>query len=133
MRGTRYLIVDVFAEEKFKGNQLAVFLEPEGLTPEQMQSVAGELNLPETAFLGKPDGPDGARPLRIFTPKVELPFAGHPTVGTAFAMAWTGLIGPDEAETTVVFQEGVGPVPVRVRWRDGLPEAAPVEAPQRVA
>lgn len=120
----RYQLADVFTERLFGGNQLAVFLDAAGLTTEQMQAIAAELNLSETAFLGRPTGPDGSRPLRIFTPKVELPFAGHPTIGTAFAMAWAGLLHPDGAETSIVFQEGAGPIAVRVAWSDGAPKAA---------
>ena len=119
-----YILSDVFTDRTFGGNQLAVLLESEGLTPAQMQAIAAEFNLSETAFLGAAPAPDAPRPLRIFTPKVELPFAGHPTVGTALAMAWAGLLRPDEAGSPVVFQEGAGPVEVRVAWRDGVPETA---------
>ncbi|MEM7222543.1 MAG: PhzF family phenazine biosynthesis protein [Pseudomonadota bacterium] len=119
-----YVLADVFTDRLFGGNQLAVFLDGDQLTSAQMQAVAAEINLSETAFLGARKGPDESWPLRIFTPKIELPFAGHPTVGTALAMAWTGLIRPKEAVTTVEFQEGIGPVKVRVTWCDGAPRSA---------
>ncbi len=120
----RYVLADVFADRIFGGNQLAVFLDAGELTTAEMQSIAAELNLSESAFLGPPTGPDGSRPLRIFTPKVELPFAGHPTIGTAFAMAWAGPLQPDGAESTILFEEGAGPVAVRVGWRNGGPQVA---------
>ena len=119
-----YYLADVFTDRIFGGNPLAVFLEAEGLTAEQMQAVAAELNLSETAFLGARIASEGAWPLRIFTPKVELPFAGHPTIGTAFAMAWAGMVRSDTGETSVVFQEGAGPVDVRIACSDGAPETA---------
>jgi len=116
-----YVLADVFTDRVFGGNPLAVFLEPGELTTAQMQAIAAELNLSETTFLGPPPASGAPRSLRIFTPKVELPFAGHPTIGTAFAMAWAGLLGADESGSSIVFQEGAGPIDVRVDWRDGEP------------
>ena len=120
----RYWLADVFTDRIFGGNPLAVLLHADGLSTGQMQAVAAEFNLSETAFLGTPPAPDAPWPLRIFTPKVELPFAGHPTIGTAFAMAWAGMLRSHQAETSVVFQEGTGPVTVRIGWRYGEPESA---------
>lgn len=119
-----YLLADVFTDRIFGGNPLAVLLHADGLSTGQMQAIAAEFNLSETAFLGAQPEPGAPWPLRIFTPKVELPFAGHPTIGTAFAMAWAGMLRSHQAETSVVFQEGAGPVMVRIGWRDGEPEAA---------
>ncbi len=117
-----FMLADVFTDQLFGGNPLAVFPDGQGLEGIQMQAIAAELNLSETAFLGRPEGPGGPWPLRIFTPKMELPFAGHPTIGTALAMAWAGLI--DQAETDLIFAEAVGPVPVQLAWQDGAPLSA---------
>lgn len=96
---------DVFTDRPFAGNPLAVVLDHPPLTTDQMQQVAREMNLSETVFLrGRSDGSWDAR---IFTPATELPFAGHPTVGAAIALADEGLAGDE-----VVLHEGVGPVPV---------------------
>ena len=139
-----YILADVFTESLFGGNQLAVFLRSGDLTADRMQAIAAELNLSETAFLGAPSESGGSRRLRIFTPKVELPFAGHPTIGTALAMAWGGLLQPRDGEAVVVFEEGAGPVEVQVAWRGGapktatltiagLPETGQVPAPEQIA
>src|SRR5215216_6816169 len=81
--------VDVFTERIFGGNSLAVFLEPDGLSDAEMQSIALEMNLAETTFVFPPSQPDCVARVRIFTPTRELPFAGHPTVGTAWLLART--------------------------------------------
>ncbi len=111
--------LDVFTDRIFGGNPLAVFPDGGGLTTERMQTVAGELNLSETVFVFPPDNPVHTRRLRIFTPGAELPFAGHPTVGTAHLLAEIGGIPLDGDETRIVFEEGVGPVPVTVRASGG--------------
>jgi trans-2,3-dihydro-3-hydroxyanthranilate isomerase len=86
-----------------------------------MQSIAREFNLSETVFVFPPDQPIHTRRLRIFTPGNELPFAGHPTVGAAFVLASIGHIRVDEGDTRIVFEEGVGPVPVTIRTEQGTP------------
>lgn len=108
-----FLIVDVFSDTPFGGNQLAVLTDAEGLSSEGMQAVAREFNFAETTFVLPATDAGSARRVRIFTPGGELPFAGHPTVGTACAlvMAGVGMTG----ET--VLQEGVGPVRVAVEQR----------------
>lgn len=111
--------LDVFTDHIFGGNPLAVFPDGGGLTTEQMQTVAGELNLSETVFVFPPDNPVHTRHLRIFTPGIELPFAGHPTVGAAHLLAEIGDIPLDGDETRIVFEEGVGPVPVTIRASEG--------------
>ena len=111
MGNARYLLVDVFTDEPFGGNQLAVFLDGQEVPDRWMQRIARELNLSETTYLLPPEDPANLGRLRIFTPVEELPMAGHPTVGSAFALAADGRI---EAPTTIVFEEGVGPVPVEV-------------------
>ena len=85
-RTYRYSVVDVFTEIPFAGNPLAVFLEPDGLSGDEMQMLARELNLSETTFVLPPERAGSLARVRIFTPGKELPFAGHPTIGTAFAL-----------------------------------------------
>src|SRR6185369_2048375 len=79
--------VDVFTDRKFGGNPLAVVLDAEGLGTEQMQSIAAEFNLAESTFVLPPKDAAHTAAVRIFTPRAELPFAGHPNVGTAFVLA----------------------------------------------
>lgn len=85
-----YLLLDVFTRKRLSGNPLAVVLKADGLMDDQMQAIAKEFNLSETVFVGKPKSERHAAAVRIFTPMVELPFAGHPTVGTAVALALSG-------------------------------------------
>lgn len=99
---------DVFTDVAYAGNPLAIAIDPPALTTSQMQQVAGELNLSETVFLTP--RPDGSWSARIFTPTVELPFAGHPTVGAALALADAGRVDGG----TVVLHEAVGPVTVDI-------------------
>ncbi|MGV3491238.1 MAG: PhzF family phenazine biosynthesis protein [Devosia sp.] len=82
-----YILLDVFTTERLKGNPLAVVLKADGLLDDQMQAIAAEFNLSETVFIQKPEFERHAAAVRIFTPKVELPFAGHPTVGAAVVLA----------------------------------------------
>lgn len=126
----RYLTADVFTDRPFGGNPLAVFPDARGLPPQRMQQVARELNLSETVFVLPPEDPGHTRRLRIFTPGVELPFAGHPTVGTALILAWLGEIPLDGEETRIVFEEGVGPVPVTIRAAEGKAVFAQLSAAQ---
>jgi trans-2,3-dihydro-3-hydroxyanthranilate isomerase len=104
--------VDVFTERALAGNPLAVVLEADGLSATQMQAIARETNLSETTFVLPPQKREHAAKVRIFTPFVELPFAGHPTVGTGWVLLDEGLVGSDAAGFTL--EEGVGPVPLRV-------------------
>ena len=105
-----FMILDVFSDRAFGGNQLGVLTDARGLTSQGMQAVAREFNFAETTFVLPPDDAAHARRVRIFTPAVELPFAGHPTVGTACALAMAGLSPAGE----IVLEEGVGPVPVTI-------------------
>ncbi|EMG48046.1 Antisense-enhancing sequence 1 [Candida maltosa Xu316] len=86
--------VDVFTDVKYKGNPVAVIFDADGLTTDQMQDIARWTNLSETTFVVKPQSSDADYGLRIFTPGEELPFAGHPTLGSAFALLEDGLIAP---------------------------------------
>jgi trans-2,3-dihydro-3-hydroxyanthranilate isomerase len=120
-KGMRFFTADVFTDRAFGGNQLAVFPDADGLDPRTMQAIARELNLSETVFVFPPADPAHTRRLRIFTPGSELPFAGHPTIGAAFVLTSIGEVPLDPGGASIVFEEGVGPVPVSVRARDGRP------------
>jgi trans-2,3-dihydro-3-hydroxyanthranilate isomerase len=111
----RYLHLDVFTDRPFEGNQLAVFPEPRGLTPAQMQTIAREMNFSESTFIFPPEKGGDFR-MRIFTPGEELPMAGHPTIGSTFALAAEGAIARGRPE--FVFELGVGPTPVSLEWGD---------------
>lgn len=109
-----FMILDVFTDKAFGGNQLAVLTDARGITPDAMQMIAQEFNFPETTFVLPAKDPANTRHVRIFTPGGELPFAGHPTIGTACALVASGHSEAGE----VVLEEGVGRVPVRTR-KDG--------------
>ncbi len=118
-RTHRILTVDVFAERALAGNQLAVVLDADDIAEDLMQRIAKEMNISETTFVLAPADPAHAARVRIFTPASELPFAGHPTVGTAWVLATEGLVPGGALE--FVLEEGVGPVKVRgVKGADGL-------------
>jgi len=117
--------VDVFTDRKFGGNPLAVVTEAEGLTTEQMQAIAAEFNLAETTFVLPPKDPAHTAHVRIFTPRAELPFAGHPNVGTAFVLARMG-----RGDDRLVFEEIAGLVPLDVTREDGVVVATRLAAPQ---
>ena len=117
----RFLTADVFTDRIFGGNQLAVFPDAAGLGAGLMQAIARELNLSESVFVLPPVDPAHTRRLRIFTPGSELPFAGHPTIGAAFVLASIGDLPLGPSGASIVFEEGVGPVPVSIRARDGRP------------
>lgn len=108
----RYAVLDVFTDTPLQGNQLAVFLDARGIPPETMQPLARELNLSETVFVLAPEQGADAR-IRIFTPAAELPFAGHPVLGTAIA------IGVERALAQVTLETGAGVVPVTLRGDGG--------------
>jgi predicted PhzF superfamily epimerase YddE/YHI9 len=129
----RYYTCDVSAERRFGGNPLAVLPEAAGLSGEQMQRIAREFNYSETTFVLPPEDPAHTRKVRIFTPGAEIPFAGHPNVGTAFVLAATGALRADAQTLQVVFEEGVGPVPVEMRYEDGQPAYGELIAPQALA
>jgi trans-2,3-dihydro-3-hydroxyanthranilate isomerase len=124
----RLWIVDVFAEEKWVGNQLAVVADIEGLDTATMQRVAREMNYSETTFIESDRARDAAWPVRIFTPTAELPFAGHPTLGTAVVIRQE-LCGKPEPEAELVLALGVGNVPVRFEADEGPGTLAWMEPP----
>lgn len=108
-------VVDVFTEKALAGNQLAVVLDGRDLPAELMQRIAREMNFSETTFIFPPDNPSHAARVRIFTPQQELPFAGHPTIGTAWVLVNEGVVD----SLDFVLEEGSGPVPVRGAKENG--------------
>jgi trans-2,3-dihydro-3-hydroxyanthranilate isomerase len=119
-----FIQLDVFTDRAFCGNPLAVYPEAEGLTDEQMQQIAREMNLSETVFVFPSDKQDVLRRLRIFTPSSELPFAGHPIVGTWNCLAREGVVPlPENGKGSVQIKHevGIGVLPVEIEFRDGEP------------
>jgi trans-2,3-dihydro-3-hydroxyanthranilate isomerase len=127
----RFQTLDVFTETALAGNPLAVVLDAEGLDDVRMQAVAAEFNLSETVFVFEPSNPVNTARVRIFTPKRELPFAGHPTVGTAALIAHRragGLLSTQDLR--IVLEEQVGDVVCVARHREGQALAAYFELPK---
>jgi trans-2,3-dihydro-3-hydroxyanthranilate isomerase len=115
----QFQTVDVFTGTQFVGNPLAVVLNAEGLSTGQMQAIAAEFNLAETTFVRPPKDPAHTAEVRIFTPRSEMPFAGHPNVGTAFVLARAGVCyGRPVGVDGVIFEEKAGLVPIDI-LRDG--------------
>lgn len=108
MPSYRFFQVDVFTDQPFGGNPLAVFPDAQGLTSRQMQQLALELNLSETTFVLPPTAPGADFKVRIFMPTTEIPFAGHPLVGTHWVLAHLGRVKLREPTTRVTFELGVG-------------------------
>ena len=108
-----YYICDVFTQQKFSGNQLAVIPDAEGLSDHDMQNIAREFNFSESTFVF-PSEKENTRKVRIFTPRSEVPFAGHPNIGTAFILAETGIFGDFAQSIDVVFEEKAGNVPITI-------------------
>lgn len=126
----RYAILDVFTNTALAGNPLAVVLDSEGLSDAQMQKIAGEFNLSETVFVFPPNNPGQSASMRIFTPKVELPFAGHPTIGTAVLLAverFGDISG--EQDAVVVLKQEIGPVRCAVILRENAAAFAEFDVP----
>ncbi len=115
----RYAIYDVFADKALAGNPLAVVFDAEGLGDDAMQRIAGEFNLSETSFVLPPQNPRHRANVRIFTPHYEMPFAGHPTVGTAIALAEAASEAGERGAGIFVLEEKIGPVRCAVTQDDG--------------
>ena len=111
-----YLHYDVFTGEALLGNQLAVFTDARGLDTAKMQRLAREMNFSESTFILPAERSDTDIRMRIFTPMNEMPMAGHPTIGSTFALAQTGVIRPGSAR--FVFGLNIGPVPVDLEWNE---------------
>ncbi len=125
----RYVTVDVFTDRAFGGNPLAVVLDAEGLSAARMQAIAAEFGYAETTFVLPPDDPAHTARVRIFTPRSELPFAGHPNIGTAFALGRAGLASGER----LVFEEGAGLVPLDLLREGGEVRGAELTAPRPFA
>ena len=123
-----YFICDVFTEQRFGGNQLAVLPDAQKLSDWQMQQIAREFNFSETAFV-LPAETGHTRKVRIFTPTTEIPFAGHPNIGTAFVLAETGALGK-EIPDTVLFEEKAGLVSIEIQANLDSPTSFELKAPQ---
>jgi trans-2,3-dihydro-3-hydroxyanthranilate isomerase len=128
----RYYICDVFTETRFGGNQLAVLPQADGLSKQQMQQIAREFNFSETTFVF-PAKEGHTRHVRIFTPAREIPFAGHPNVGTAFVLASAGELGEIKSSFTVIFEEEAGLVSVAIQAHHGKVESCELTAPQSLS
>jgi trans-2,3-dihydro-3-hydroxyanthranilate isomerase len=121
-----FVTVDVFTEQRFGGNPLAIFPDARGLTDAQMQALAREFNLSETTFVLPPANPQNTARVRIFTPMHEMPFAGHPNVGTGTVLAWRMETPPEH----LVFEEIAGIVRVHPQFGpDGAVTGARISAP----
>jgi trans-2,3-dihydro-3-hydroxyanthranilate isomerase len=125
----RFITADVFTDRIFGGNPLAVLPDARGLASAQMQSIAREFNLSETVFVLPPDDPAHTRKIRIFTPAQEIPFAGHPTIGSALVLAATGALELTGETSRITFEELAGPVPVTIRTPASGPSFAQLTAP----
>jgi trans-2,3-dihydro-3-hydroxyanthranilate isomerase len=125
----RFVTGDVFTDRAFGGNPLAVLPDARGLDGAAMQRIAGELNLSETVFVLPPADPAHTRHLRIFTPKAEVPFAGHPNVGTAVLLALIGEVEADGERLEVAFEQEAGVVAVAVAKEGGRWARAELTAP----
>ena len=118
----RFYTLDVFTTNRFEGNPLAVFTDGDGLSNDQMQAIAREMNLAETVFVQKPTDERALTRLRIFTTQQELKLAGHPVVGTWFLLAELGVVPAQEGGVHVMQQTGAGILPVEIRFKDGRPQ-----------
>ena len=125
-----FVTVDVFTDRRFGGNPLAVLPNAMGLTAEQMQAIAAEFNLSETTFVLPPKDPAHTAEVRIFTPKAELPFAGHPNVGTAYVLAGRGSVHGRAIGEPLMFEEKAGLVRMELLRDAGAIVGASLTAPQ---
>lgn len=115
MHELRFLHYDVFTDRRFEGNQLAVFTEAAGIDDQTMQRLTAEMNFSESTYILPAEQPDTDIRMRIFTPGSELPMAGHPVVGSAFALAREGVI--KRGQERFVFGLNIGPTPVELEWK----------------
>jgi trans-2,3-dihydro-3-hydroxyanthranilate isomerase len=131
MMRLQFQTVDVFTSDRFAGNPLAVVLNADGLSSEQMQAIAAEFNLAETTFVRPPQDPSHTAEVRIFTPRSEMPFAGHPNVGTAFVLARSGQsYGRPVQGGRVIFEEKAGLVPIEILREVATVVGARLASPQ---
>ena len=128
----QYYICDVFTETRFGGNPLAVVPNAQGLSTEQMQKIATEFNFSESTFVFAAEH-GNTRKVRIFTPTIEVPFAGHPNVGTAFTLATLGELGELPEVIEIVFEEEAGLVPITIRNEVGKAIWSELRAPEAIS
>ena len=127
----RFYTCDVFTDTRFGGNPLAVFPEANGLSDQQMQQIAREFNYSESTFVFPPEM-GHTRKVRIFTPTMEIPFAGHPNIGTAFTLTTIGALGPFTSSHTVTFEEKAGLVTIAIDKKNGHIRCE-LTAPQQIS
>jgi trans-2,3-dihydro-3-hydroxyanthranilate isomerase len=130
MTHVAYEVVDVFTTSRFGGNPLAVILDARGLTDALMQQIAAEFGYSETTFVLPPADPQHTARVRIFTPTSEVPFAGHPNVGTAFVLARRGTVFGQPVGARMCFEERAGLVDISIVRADGAVTGAAITAPQ---
>jgi trans-2,3-dihydro-3-hydroxyanthranilate isomerase len=118
----RFFTLDVFTNNRFEGNPLAVFTDGDGLSDDQMLAIAREMNLSETVFVQKPTDEEALARLRIFTTKEELKLAGHPVIGTWFLLAELGVVPAQDGGVHILQETGAGILPVEIRFKDGRPQ-----------
>jgi trans-2,3-dihydro-3-hydroxyanthranilate isomerase len=134
MMRLQFETVDVFTADQFSGNPLAVVLNAEGLSTQQMQAIAAEFNLAETTFVLPPKNNAHTAEVRIFTPRAEMPFAGHPNVGTAYVLARAGTsYGRAIPQDRVIFEEKAGLVPITLLKDGPAISGARLASPQPLA
>ena len=129
----RYVVADVFTDKPFLGNPVAVVLDAEDLSTEQMQRIAVEFGYSETTFVLPPEDTAHTARVRIFTPSREIPFAGHPNVGTAFVLASTAAMSNTPLPETLLFEEIAGLVPVRLLKDNGTVTGAELLTPEALS
>lgn len=123
--------LDVFTADRFAGNQLAVVMDAGGLSSAQMQAIAREFAISETVYVLPPENPAHTAKIRIFTPGLEMPFAGHPTIGAAVLLAdLRGRLAPGMDDAIIVLEENIGPVRIGVRRKAGEAAYAEFDAPK---
>lgn len=128
-----YVVADVFTDTPFCGNPVAVILDAQGITSEQMQQIAAEFGYSETTFILPPEDTSHTAQVRIFTPSREIPFAGHPNVGTAFVLATHAAQNNLPLPETLLFEEIAGLVPVRVIKEAGRVSGAELRVPEALS
>lgn len=133
MMKKNYVVADVFTDTPFRGNPVAVVLDARGVTTEQMQQIAIEFGYSETTFVLPPENPGHTARVRIFTPAREIPFAGHPNVGTAFVLAQQAARQSQTLPETLLFEEIAGVVPVRLLRETERVIGAELCAPQALS
>lgn len=133
MPTVRYVTVDVFTQTRFTGNPLAVILDAQGLTSADMQNIATEFNYSEVTFVLPPQDPANSAEVRIFTPTMEVPFAGHPNVGTAYVLGQQAELFGTPVGETLRFEEKAGLVEVSLKRENGKVTTASIRAPQALS